>query len=638
MPRAPRQSPAPRTGLLLLGILLVTTLAYARLGGNGFINWDDPVWVIDNPAWAAASPLRTIWLSLETHQYYPLYFSLLWVQHLLFGADAAGYHWVSLAQHLLAITGLFCLLRRLRFGSTLTVVATLVFALHPIQVAAVAWATEQKTLLSAALVLFSFERYLAWQEERDERAYAASLALFFAAMLTKSQPLLLALLFPIARPLLGRCAFDGAALRRELSRVAPFFLFALAVAVPTVIRERSPLREGNLSFIERTLVMSHGVFFYLTKITWPHPLSGLYSLWRIDPRVPSLWLWLAGALALTALVIRLAGRHRLLAFAALFFVLPWLPASGLVPFGHLEKSYVADHLVYVSLIGPAILIGLFIEQVISVRVMGGALRTPGIALAAVLLLGYGVATFGRTFDYADSQRFWAAVLEVDPTSPSAHNNLGVELASRGRLDEAIGHYEEAIRLKPGYYEVRVNYARALEQRGDTQGAIGEYENALRVKPGDAPASAALARLGARRVDPEQEATLRAQAAAESPNQGAAQLALSRFLTDAGRGEEAADVLNRALARALDPNTRAAVLGELGYVDVSLMRYEAALEAYRQQTELQPDAPFPRMNYGVLLRRLGRFDEAVAQLTQALAADPENAQIRANLAKAQRGER
>ncbi|MFN8546960.1 MAG: tetratricopeptide repeat protein [Candidatus Eisenbacteria bacterium] len=603
MPSAPRQSTAPRTGLLLLGILVVTTLAYARLGGNGFINWDDPVWVIDNPAWSAPSPLRTIWLSLETHQYYPLYFSLLWVQHLLFGSHAAGYHWVSLAQHLLAVTGLYGLLRRLRFGSTLTLVATLAFALHPIQVAAVAWATEQKTVLSTALVLFAFERYLAWQEQRDERHYATSLALFFAAMLTKSQPLLLALLFPMARPLLGRVSFDGAALRREAARLAPFFLLALALAIPTVIRERAPLREGNLSLIERALVMSRGVFFYLTKIAWPNPLSGLYSFWRIDPRVPSLWLWLAGALALTALVIRLAGRHRVLAFAALFFVLPWLPASGLVPFGHLEKSYVADHLIYASLIGPALLIGLFIEQVISVRVMGGALRTPGIALAAVLLLGYGVATFGRTFDYADSEHFWAAVLEVDPASPSAHNNLGVELATRGRIDDAIAHYQEAIRLKPGYYEVRVNYARALEQRGDTQGAIDELETALRVKPGDAAASAALERLGARRIEPDQESKLRAQAASEPANQGAAQIALARFLTDSGRGEEAADLLNRALARPFDSTTRAAVLGELGYVDVSLMRrgrarsVPAADRASAERTlpadELRRPSPAPR---------------------------------------------
>ncbi len=635
MPEVKVPNQARRDVLALLGILVVCALAYARLGSNGFINWDDPVWVIENPVFSAPHPLRAIWFTLETHQYYPLYFSMLWVEHLLFGADAAGYHWVSLAQHLLAVAGLFALLRRLGFGRMVASLAALFFGLHPMQVAAVAWATEQKTLLSTALVFWSFERYLAWQETRS--GYAASLVLFAAAMLTKSQPLLLLALFPLARPLLERRSLV-AALRAEWPRLVPFAAVALLLAVPTVIRERSPLDEGNLSLLERAIVMGRGLAFYLAKIVWPQPLSGLYSLWRVDPRETLLLLWPLLGLAIVAVAFLLARRVRAIAVMALLFVLPWLPASGLVPFGHMEKSYVADHLIYASLAGFALAFGAFVELVTSRRLLNGALRTPGLALAVVVLLGAGSATFARTFAYADSFHFWTAVLVVDPDSPSANNNLGSALFEQGRIDEAIERFERTLRVKPSNYEARMNYAHALERKGDREGEIRELREALRAKPGDSAATAVLSRLGALDLDPGREAALREKAEQEPSDRVEATIALARFLTDSGRGEEAEALLSRALTRALAAPMRAAALSEFGYVSVSLKHYEAALAAYREQSTLQPDVATVRMNHGVMLRRLGRFDEAVTELTRAAELDPSNDQIRANLEKARRGQR
>lgn len=627
---------------LLLAVLLATILAYARVGGNGFINWDDPGWVTENPLWKAPNPLYSIWFTLEAHQYYPLSFTLLWIEHHLFGNAPAGYHWVSLGFHLLATWGFYALLRRLRFSLVPSIIAAAVVAIHPLQVAAVAWAVEQKTMFAAAAIWWSFERYVAAEETGSRRTYAASLGLFICAMLSKTQPLLLAVLFPLARPLLGLVRSapkprTGPAHLLGLYRTAwPYLVIAVVLAIPTIIRERSPLDEGNLTIPERAVAMGRGLWFYLGKFVWPRELSGLYPLWKIDLRDGTAFLWPITAALLAGILIWRARRQPALAFACLLFFLTWLPASCIVPFGHMEKSYVADHLVYFSLGGLGLLFGLLVDRVL--RAGRGASRASFIVVTVLCFIALGIATNARIGTYRNSITFWQQVLSIDPRSLSGNNNLGTALAESGRIAEAIPLYRTGIEVRPGYYELRVNYADALYRKGDREGAIEQLKFALRAKPGDELASRRLAALGGGTIDAAQEQELRARAAAEPPSEATAQLALARFLIDSGRGEEAVTLLRNALERPLPAPSRGPVLGELGYVLVSLRRYEAALAAYQEQLSHDPASPTVRMNVGVMLRRLGRFKEAIAELERAQRQAPANEQIRYNLEKAHRAER
>jgi len=64
----------------------------------------------------------------------------------------------------------------------------------------------------------------------------------------------------------------------------------------------------------------------------------------------------------------------------------------------------------------------------------------------------------------------------------------------GRVPEAIGHYEQALRIKPDYAQAHYNLAAALERVGRVQEAIQHYQQALRSKPDLTEARNALARL------------------------------------------------------------------------------------------------------------------------------------------------
>jgi tetratricopeptide (TPR) repeat protein len=85
-------------------------------------------------------------------------------------------------------------------------------------------------------------------------------------------------------------------------------------------------------------------------------------------------------------------------------------------------------------------------------------------------------------------------LRIKPDYADAHNNLGVALMGQGRVQEAIGHFEQALRIKPDYAEAHVNLGNALALGGRTPEAIEHYQQALKLRPDFAPARSALARL------------------------------------------------------------------------------------------------------------------------------------------------
>lgn len=77
---------------------------------------------------------------------------------------------------------------------------------------------------------------------------------------------------------------------------------------------------------------------------------------------------------------------------------------------------------------------------------------------------------------------YSEAVRIDPGYAEAHNNLGCALFELDRVDEAIAHYSEAVRLKPDYIEARNNLGIALAGRGDLDEAVIQYSEALRLKP------------------------------------------------------------------------------------------------------------------------------------------------------------
>src|SRR5256886_13841497 len=258
----------PKTCLLAATLSILTILIYHPAWHGGFI-WDDYRYVILNYLLIAPDGFRRIWFSLDApSQYFPLTYTVLRIERSLWDLNPAGYHWINIFLHLGNALLVWCILARLQIpGAWL---AAAIFALHPVQVETVAWISELKNVLMGFFFLLTL---LAWIEYVDVIAkqrrvfYIGSLVFYLLALTAKSTactlPAALLLILWLKKKPIGR---------RALFEIIPFVLLALGIGLIAVWWEQ--YHQGtrvlvSLAPIERVVIATRAVWFYLGKIFWP---------------------------------------------------------------------------------------------------------------------------------------------------------------------------------------------------------------------------------------------------------------------------------------------------------------------------------------------------------------------------------
>ncbi len=451
----------------LLGALVVVYFPALR----GGLLWDDERHLTAVPL-QSLEGLGRIWTEVgATQQYYPVLHSAFWLQHALWGDAMLGYHLATLALHALAAVLFACVLLRLAVpGAWL---AAALFAFHPVHVESVAWISEQKNTLSAALGLAAMFAYLRFEVTRRPLAYAIASVLFLLALLTKSVVATLpAALLVIAWWQRGRLAW-----RDDVRPLVPWLVAGAAAGLFTMWFERALIgAEGaafELSALQRTLLAPHIAWFYLGKLAWPAGLTFIYPRWEILPASPLAWLPLVAAVAALGLAWRLRSRTPLavfLLFGGLLF--PVLGFFNVYPFLY---SFVADHFQYLASLPVLAAVAAMIAPLL--RRTG---RWPAVLLVAVLA----ILSFRQAGAYRDIETLYRSTLARNPACWMAHNNLGKELlADPARLPEAIACFQRALELRPAYPEALTNLGLALNNSGRPTEAIAYLRDSLRLKPG-----------------------------------------------------------------------------------------------------------------------------------------------------------
>jgi tetratricopeptide (TPR) repeat protein len=342
----------------------------------------------------------------------------------------------------------------------------------------VAWVSEIKNTLSLPLFLLSCDAWLDAEEKKT--SYLRSTFYYLAAMLAKTSTVMLPLV------LLLYSWWKGGVTRQNLKRIIPYLVIAIALGLVTIRYQHinNPIELGG--FVTRLTGAGAAVFFYLGKFILPIDLLPIYPGWILTP--PSL-LQVLSLPALACILFglwlkRLAwGRHALLGFG--FFLLNLLPVLGVVKMDYMVTSPVADHLVYLPMIGLVGLVAAGLEQLHQRHPFPTPLFNSGSA-ATVLVAGF---LFWQSYTYArafkSSEIFWTYTLERNPQSWAAHHNLGYDFLRRGQFSEAIEQFEQALKIYPGDAKVHDNLGAALQQTGRFSEAIEQYEQALKMNPRDA---------------------------------------------------------------------------------------------------------------------------------------------------------
>jgi tetratricopeptide (TPR) repeat protein len=592
-------------GPIALLLAAATFAVFFQVRQHEFVNYDDPAYIVDNPNLREGPSLEAVIRAFTTpHEtnWIPLTWISLQIDYALYGADPAGYHLTNVALHALSSLLLFLVLSRMTGSRWRSAFVAAVFAVHPLHVESVAWASERKDALSGLLWMLALHAYAGYAERPGSLPrYAGVLACLVLGLLAKPMlvtlPFVLLLLdyWPLGRLRAddSRRLPDPRAFRRAVIEKLPMLLLVAAASAVTFAVQRSTgamSHDGMLPFQYRLLNAVDSYALYLAKSFWPSGLAVFYphplrTLSALDTAVPALLL-----AAVTLGTARLAASRPYLVVGWLWFLGTLVPVIGLVQVGMQAR---ADRYMYLPLIGLSIMVAWASADLLGRR------RSGRIALAAAgtaALVGLGACARHQLTCWRDTISLFQRAAAVTEGNFVAHSGLGSALLAEGRLDEARDHFAEAARLKPRWVDPKIGLANVLAERGDLEAAIRGYREALRFDPDNVRA---LTNLG------------KALSDSGEPGRGIRNLRRALRLDRDGGPAQTHALLAQALAKRGD--------------------VAEAIRYYREAIERNPEFGEAHANLGALLARIGRLDEARLHLERAVELEIESADLHAGLA-------
>jgi tetratricopeptide (TPR) repeat protein len=517
------------SGLLALGVVVF----YWPLFDYGFIDYDDPQYVYENPHVTSGLDWHGVaWAFTTFHasNWHPLTWFSLMLDAQLFGVHPGVYHAVNVLFHAANSVLLFWLLKSLTGSLWRSGFVAALFAFHPLHVQSVAWIAERKDVLSTFFFLLTLIAYTSYAQHKkflnsQLAALNYVLALLFFTLGLMSKPMLVTLPFvlllldfwPLQRlvfktkgPSWAPAVSPPARFLFLLLEKVPFLALAAASCAVTVLAQTRghaliPANHIPLGWRLQNVMVSY--VLYLKAMVWPSPLAAFYPYPALD--VASA-LGAACIIILITAVVFILVRQPYLAMGWLWYLGMLVPVIGLVQVG---MQGMADRYTYVPLIGIFVAVTWGVTDILS----GWRNRQVALATAATVVLGICLTVAASQLRYwrdsetlarhalsvttnnapmemllgnallarekfEEASRHFAAADRIYPDQGLIQNDLALALANQGKTNEAIAHYRIAIKLEP--HEVKLHYALAnlLSQQGRFDEAVAEYQSALQLDP------------------------------------------------------------------------------------------------------------------------------------------------------------
>jgi tetratricopeptide (TPR) repeat protein len=626
--------------VVCLVLILTTLLVYGQVRNHGFLNFDDNVYVSENPQVRAGLTKKgVIWAftTFHTANWHPL----TWLSHMidtqLFGLNAGLHHLTNLLFHIANTILLFFFLRWVTGSLWGSAFVAALFALHPLHVESVPWVAERKDLLSTFFWLLSMLAYVHYARRPSARRYGIVLLFFTFGLLAKPMlvtlPFVLLLLdyWPLGRLQMGQ-TIRSAHLKVQKSSVSglvrekiPLFALVTVSCYVTFFAQQHGGAVKSFGALPLDIRIANALVSYMRyigKMIWPHELAVYYPYFGIQPawHVVGAGLFLVG---LSVLLISTVRRYPYLAVGWLWYLGTLVPVIGLIQVG---GQSMADRYTYIPLIGLFILIAWggagLLERWLSRRVLALS--------AGVVLLGILTCSWLQVRHWKDSITLFTHAIGVTVNNALAHNSLGSALAWEGRLEEAESHYREALRIMPNQAIAHYNLGVTLATKGRYEEAIAHYKEALRIKPDYADAHNNLGVALKSQWKFEEAESQFYEALRIEPDYALAHYNLGIVLVSQGRYEEAIGHYLEALW--IDPDDAKAHYN-LGNALMHQGRLEEAITHFSEALRINPDSAKMQYRLGVALVRMGKYDEAISHYQEALRIEPDHAKAHYNLANA-----
>ncbi len=429
-------TPAPidwraRDWMIVALLLALTFIVFGPVTSHAFINFDDGQFITENPhvlhgdiSWALTS---------AEIGWYPL----TWLSHMLdvsIWGQSAGMHLLtSVFLHAISTLLLFLALRQLTRAPWPSAFIAALFAIHPMHVESVAWASERKDTLSTLFAMLALWLYA--RAPRRMLGVAIALAL---SLMAKQMYITLPFVFLLLDvwPLNRLRTLDD--LRQRAIEKWPLFVLTIAGIAAAAIGQRSlNAIQVSLPLGERIANAFVAYATYVGKLFVPIDMALPYPLVPVSIAAAILPLLLLAAITIAAYAARRTAPYLLTGW--LWFLGTLIPVIGIVAIG---TQSMADRYTYFAYIG------LFIALTFGAIALAARFRIPSQALAAigaVAVIGYAIVASHQLRYWKDSETLFEHTLDVTRDNSVAEYLLGQTLQAT-RPDQAMPHLQRAIDL------------------------------------------------------------------------------------------------------------------------------------------------------------------------------------------------
>lgn len=585
-------------------LLLITIFSiYCQVKNFGFILLDDPVYITDNTYVKEGITIKGIAWAFTTF-HFSYWHPLTWISHMvdceLYGLNPSGHHWTNLMIHIANSLLLFFILYHMTGKYWRSFIVAILFAIHPLHVESVVWISERKDVLSTFFFMITIGSYYHYANNRSFSRYllvviALSLGLMAKPMLVTTPFILLLLdIWPLNRILFTGFAEYESDCKTPLFNYkvffiliwekVPLFILIAIISAITVIAQKSigaMMTLGSVSLKERISNAIISYIKYFVKTFIPINLSIYYP----HPNV-TIPIWVAIIFFIFLALLFFIAIKKLDRYPYIFVGLSWflgtlIPVIGLVQVGN---QAMADRYTYIPLIGFFIVIVWSASDLFDKYAKNKKIVYPFIisSLLALTYLSHKQVNYWKS----DTSLFKHAI-EVTEKNWFAHNLLGVALYKNDKIEEAIFHFKESIKICPILSSSHSNLAVALTKTRDFKNAIKHYQKAIKIDATDAGIF----------------------------------FNMGTTLFIMGKYDEAANAFENSLA--IDPESADSHLSiaKLRHIQ---RNYNKAKYHYKQAININPKLIDAHYHYGLLLKRLGDYRESFLQFAKVIEIDSNNA--------------
>ncbi len=597
--------PKDRRLIIFLAVLLAlgTAAVYAPAMRNGFVNLDDPDYVTRNPHVLAGLTWADVRWALGSSYPSSNWHPLTWISHMLdvqlYGRNPPGHHFTSVLLHIFGVVLLFLLIESATGRAMRSAAVAALFAVQPLNVEAVAWVSERKSVLCVLFFLLAIGAY-GWYVKKPGLERYLWVVLFFGLGITAK---VMVIPFPFALLLLdywplGRLpgtdaqgkprAFFGALRALVIEKIPLFLMAAVGGAVTVYVHSREHALTATMPFSWRFKNAIFSYVAYLGKAIWPVGLAPYY------PHPENTLSWIVVALAglalagITAIVWRFRERKYLL-MGWLWYLGTMLPMIGFIQTG---RQGMADRFMHIPMMGLLFALVWLIADLAAEKHWQKEIP---IALFLLALAPFAALTIKQIGYWHDSYTLFAHTLEVTKNNGFAENNFGVALLERGEPQLAAQHFVAAVRLSPDLASPHYNVAVLLQKQNRLDDAEHEYRAALALSSDQAEIVQSHNNLG---------------------------------ILYLGEGKYSAAVTELSAAIALDPNAQNSYTGR-GMAEMQMMNTDAAIADFTKAAQIAP-SPLALFRLGQALETKGENRQAASAYAAALQLAPSMAEAQARL--------